>query len=276
MVSRLPESRALALKATVNENELIFQSSKKCEVFSSSVHKRGTNNRLISVSINDNIPLRTKLIDWKEKTDALCLHCSESCPGIPFPAVKYHDSKEDKYWIYGFFCRPCCALGYIQEHPTTESGRCLLWTQTIFRKYFNISEELFSAPPRHCLQKYGGNMTLEDFYGKCGYKFKQMNSPPFVTFAMYAELTKTDLSFDDTFSNVKNLRRPKERTVPIAVHEETGKPPLILEFLARRGILPSPIQNNVEEIQQKKKKKVVKVEEDTTKINSGLSKYLIN
>lgn len=109
MASRLPESRLLALRAhatesaerafskPLNRNELSASSS----TFSS---LSSTRNRLVSLQIGETIPLKTKLIDnWPTSTDALCLHCAESCPSAPLPAVKYYDSHEDKFWVYGFF-----------------------------------------------------------------------------------------------------------------------------------------------------------------------------
>ena len=312
-LSRLPESRAISLKASENETKLIFQSQKN-EIFSEKTNLRGTLNRLVSISIGEHIPLKTRQIEsWPKSTQALCLHCAEKCPSVPLFAVKYHDSKDDKYWVYGYFCRPCCSIAYIQEHASVDIGRCILWTQTALRLYFGIKKQIVAAPPRACLIKFGGKLTLDEFYGNSSHVFKTLHTPPFVTFAMYAEVTRkndadSELGENEEVNNFKSqeknnmtgLRRPKIRLDPIAQQEETEKPPLILEFLAKRGNLSTLIEDSntvssslltSQEINSKKnstnepKKKIAKYSKlmDTdpstssmkNNCSSGLSMYLI-
>jgi len=69
-------------------------------------------------------------------------------------------------------------------------------------------------------------MSLSEFYGDQSV-FVAIHTPPFVTFAMYAEIAKKPLE--------NGIKRPTTRQDPMAVNESTGKVPLILEFLAARG-----------------------------------------
>jgi len=204
----LPSSRI----QSKDNPELIFQ--KKTEVFCSQFR---TDNDLICIQ---------KTSDWTNETNCICLHCSEKIQTISYPAVKYHDPLSDKYFVFGFFCRPCCSLGHVRDE--VRDPRSILWTQIILKKFFSVQEFRF-APPRRCLEKYGGKMTLEQFYGedKDFLLYKQIFSFPFVTFSMYAEVQKTD--------GLRGLRRPLVRNEPVQEQEQTEKVPLILEYLATKG-----------------------------------------
>ena len=240
MSKRLPESRLLAQRAFAGEAaERMFQRPvSKVEIISQGAEKRGTQNKLYSLHIGESVPLTTRSIsEWPKTTKALCLHCAEPCNSPPLPAVKYYDSQEQKFWVYGFFCRPCCVLAFVQEHPHTDTTRCLMWSQSILKKYFGAGK-MDSAPPRSALIKFGGKLTLEQFYGddSGASHFKGLHTPPFVTFAMYAELSHsiTDPPIDE--KKLTGLRRPLVRTSTVAEQDSTEKQPLILEFLAKRGL----------------------------------------
>jgi hypothetical protein len=247
-MSRLPESRIIALKAN-KENDpdraLIKQEKK-----------------LVSLSLFGLIPFRTAAIgEWPKKTTALCLHCAEVCPSAPLPAVKYHDAQEDKFWVYGYFCRPGCAIAYVMDQPNMDNCRCALWTQSILRNYFGVKGPMQPAPPRCLLKKFGGKLTLEEFYGTDGSVFTAMHEPPFVTYAMFAEIRNNGILPVEEDKSTKGLRRPLQRTTPIASQEMTEKTPAILEFLALKG---AAMQQTAKPQQQEKKRK---------KTGEGLSKY---
>lgn len=209
-----------------DDPEKTFLSEKKSEVFCSQFKNE-----------NDLICFQ-KLSDWPKSYKSLCLHCSEKIEGTPFPAVKYHDPLTDKYWTFGYFCRPCCSLAHVRDE--VKDARSTLWTQIVLKKYFGITNFVF-APPRRCLQKYGGTMTLDIFYGEDNkkHKFLSTHSFPFVTFSMYAEVQQTD--------GLRGLRRPTSRTDPPQEQEQTEKTPLILEYLADIG--------STQKAEVKKKKK---------------------
>jgi hypothetical protein len=93
-----------------------------------------------------------------------------------------------------------------------------------------------AAPPRSSLRKFGGSLSLSEFYGLDGSSFKMMHTPPFVTYAMYAELTNSSGTAVEN-KDVYGLRRPADAGKNRSEQESTEKPPLILEYLARRGAL---------------------------------------
>jgi hypothetical protein len=129
------------------------------------------------------------------------------------------------------------------------------------------------APPRNALEKYGGKLTLNEFYGKSNFVYKEIVCPPFVTFAMYAELTgKTNVNDKLTHG----LRRPQERTHPEAKEEPTMKPPLILEFLARKGLV---VKKPTDLPEPSKKKKLNQVSSSpftpADEGGSSLARYIV-
>lgn len=248
-MSRLPESRIIAIKAN-KENDpdraLIKQEKK-----------------FISISLFGLIPFRTEAVgDWPQKTSALCLHCAEHCPSAPLPAVKYHDAQEDKFWVYGYFCRPGCAIAYVMDQPNMDNCRCALWTQSILRNYFGVEGPMHPAPPRCLLEKFGGKLTLKEFYGSDGTVFKAMHEPPFVTYAMFAEIKNNGILPAEEDKRIKELTRPLVRNTPVAIQEITEKTPAILEFLAMKGASMQQVVKNPQP-QEKKRKKT----------GEGLSKY---
>lgn len=276
MSKRMPESRLLAQRASAEEAaEKMFQRPiSKLEIIGEGAERRGTQNKLFSLHIGENVPLSTRTISqWPKTTKALCLHCAEACNSPPLPAVKYYDSQEQKFWVYGFFCRPCCVLAYVQEHPHTDTTRCLMWSQSILKRYFGV-EKMEAAPPRSALIKFGGKLTLEQFYGDSGHQFKALHVPPFVTFAMYAELTHctTDPPLDE--KKLTGLRRPLVRTTPKAEQETTEKPPLILEYLAKRGLQKQQVPVPVPKLVASEPKKA-KLSTKSQEGGGNLSKYIV-
>jgi uncharacterized membrane protein YgcG len=250
MAARLPESRLLSLRSTLKESDP-FIKNKLLHTSSTNVKKE--DKKLISIHIGDFAPLNTLQIAWPEKISALCLHCSEKITKQPFPAVKYYDFHEDKYWVYGYFCRPCCSFAYVNEHPSTDTTRCLLWTQQVIRKFFNYTGTMKPAPPRCAMKKFGGSLDLDTFYGEDGNSttFKAIHSHPFVTFSMYVEImgSKHDKNSSIHETQVYGLRRPQisELEPKFSVErEQTEKPPMILNFLAKKGIALMSINDKKE------------------------------
>jgi hypothetical protein len=88
---------------------------------------------------------------------------------------------------------------------------------------------------------------------------------------MYAEMTNSNGPNNDKATT--GLRRPKERTYPIATEESTQKIPLILEFLAQKGL---QVKNTKTESVEPTKKKKSQPQISTSEENGGfLSRFLV-
>lgn len=174
--------------------------------------------------------------DWPLYTHSLCLYCSEKINGTPIPKVNFYNVKNDIYHIQGFFCRPCCALGHIKEtHFGAECDRSYIWTQVFLKRYFDIKEFL-CAPPKTALKKYGGTLDLDEFYGI--YKdFEYVGSieGPFINAYQVHDFVKYEKKIEQNKENeVDEVMRPKVKLEPQAEFQETGFPPMLLEYLAQQ------------------------------------------
>jgi hypothetical protein len=192
--------------------------------------------------------------DWPKTTDALCLYCSEKCPGLPIPKVNYYNVKNDQFHIQGFFCRPCCALANIKE--TTfggESDRSYIWTQVFLKRYLKV-DDFYCAPPKTALKKYGGELSLEEFYGQTSLTYLQTLEAPFINSYMIHEFEENEerifrLKSNDKMEENETIMRPLFKSEP-QEQQEIGFPPMILEYLAQQQD-KSLQQNDKKETKQK-------------------------
>jgi len=227
------------------------------------------------------IPLRTSTISsWPEKCSLQCLHCGGLCDvGPPIPAARHYDSQQDQFWVYGPFCRPCCALGYICE--TDSTSKQLSSTVELMRRYFSCNNFTI-APPRASHWRFGGPLNDSEFYSLSGYCTLNTLQPPFVTFANYvvgmhqrnSSSQEVSTLLPQSAGRLIDLQRPTFRTVPLAEKKPSGKAPLILEFLAKLTNL-SDVKDKDESIQMKgsvpKKRKAA---EPATEVPNFLKQYV--
>ena len=187
------------------------------------------------------LPMRSKpLDDWPQSCDGDCLHCGQSIEGRPLPASNYKEA--GKYWVFGQFCRPCCALGYVLEHwGEAGAARCIVWTREMLANVFGVPRGRAPAPPRFMLAKYGGPLSFAEFYGDDGEhtEFVAMRAPPLASFAMYMECVRGTAQAPavtemPTIESLRNLKRPTVREEPLAPRLPTGRAPLLLELLATK------------------------------------------
>jgi len=260
-IPRMPESRRV-----VSRNpELVFQKVNEILVQSSNLY-RDPSSKLIQLNSSLsplNVPLKTRQIEqWPTRTEACCLHCSEPCPATPLPTVHFFDPVSSSYWLSGFFCRPCCSLAYIQNDSQFNSDRtrCNMWTREVLLKFFKMNSTT-AAPPRAALKKFGGPLTLAEFYGEDAYctRFVEVHAAPFVSFAMYAEVMQAQTKFipKDKDKNMyadkekekekgskqdlteDGIRQPFLRSDPIANQECTTQPSLLVKYLTNLALYSS-------------------------------------
>jgi hypothetical protein len=156
-----------------------------------------------------------------------CLHCGDSLECQIYPVAKY--KADTKFWIFGQFCTPSCALGYVREMGM--GCQVETWTRSMLSQIFGITQ-FKVCPPRFCLKKYGGGMEKilwEDL------NFASIVEPPLSTFAMFAESIAREKSADFKAVNsvrLSNLQRPEQRDIPLAVPTCNGREPILLKLLA--------------------------------------------
>jgi hypothetical protein len=174
-----------------------------------------------------------KAVDWDTNRQGDCLHCGD-CLNQAVPIAKY--KVDAKFWIFGQFCSPGCALGYIRE----ASLGCQVesWTRAMFMTVFGFQEEFKVCPPRFTLKKYGGSMTKESWKPL---DFSISVEPPLCTFAMFSEACIRKQSAEVVSQNVhlKNITRPSERATEIVEPTSNGREPFLLKLLGKESVTKS-------------------------------------
>ena len=101
---------------------------------------------------------------WLHNTDVLCWWCCHSFNTIPLGLPEEYDIKTKKFRVKGIFCSFPCMLAYNNE----------MWKKNGYKKYLikhlyskitgnPINTHIKSAPPRCCLKKFGGEMSIDEF-----------------------------------------------------------------------------------------------------------------
>jgi hypothetical protein len=96
-----------------------------------------------------------------ETTDISCWWCTEQFNSIPcFIPDKY---ESEKYHVFGCFCSYNCAAAYNIDMDDYKIWDRFSLIKRLHKEIYNNKEQLDVAPPRHCLQKFGGPLTLDEF-----------------------------------------------------------------------------------------------------------------
>ena len=217
-------------------------------------------------------PLRTSMVEhWPASCAHLqCMHCGGQCDaGPPVPVARQYEANQ--YWVYGPFCRPCCAFGYICE--TDATSKQLAATAEMLRRFFGL-KSIVIAPPRAAHVRFGGPLGDQEFYGQNPYTCITTLQPPFVTFAHYVVgvngSSATEVLLPQSAGRLVDLVRPAVRLEPLAQKKPTGQAPLILEFLATLTSAKD-VKDVKEDIEIKSKKR--KADDPVEKTNF-LKKYV--
>ena len=219
--------------------------------------------------------LHRVIAQWPDSSPHACLHCCEPIAGRPLPAVRHWDLGRGRYTVFGAFCRPGCALGHLQEAGGADAPNCMAHTRVLLRKAFGLRAG-GPCPPRYTLRKFGGPLTLPQFYGEpvegggCAANATPAHpprvlGPSVITHAVVlgvqrgraggggssssssssacgrtdpAEGDEGDAYESADRSRVRGVRRPTRRTTPWVEGHPTGLEPLLLRAVAELGGAP--------------------------------------
>lgn len=98
-----------------------------------------------------------------EKTDVACFWCAHEFDSAPcFLPVK---EEFGTYHVYGNFCTPQCALGFLLEEHLDSHVRWerMALLHRMYRPIGKAGSRLYPAPPRQSLKKFGGVYTYEQY-----------------------------------------------------------------------------------------------------------------
>lgn len=92
-------------------------------------------------------------------TEVQCFWCTHAFEGTPYFLPVKEENKT--FHVYGNYCSPQCALGYLlYEHLDSH----VRWERmSLLHRMYKSSGRLYPAPPRESLKSYGGIYTIEEF-----------------------------------------------------------------------------------------------------------------
>jgi hypothetical protein len=129
-----------------------------------------------------------------EKTNIVCWWCTYNFDTLPcFIPERYVNSK---YYVFGCFCNFSCAYAYNQNLCDYKvSIRAGLLNQ-MYSSIFKISTPIPIAPPRELLEKFGGELSIEQFRDRSLLIRKEfrINLPPMVPLIPIVDETIHDIN----------------------------------------------------------------------------------
>jgi len=92
-------------------------------------------------------------------TEVHCFWCTQAFEGSPYFLPVKEENKT--FHVYGNYCSPQCALGYLlYEHLDSH----VRWERmSLLHRMYKSAGRLYPAPPRESLKSYGGIYTIEEF-----------------------------------------------------------------------------------------------------------------
>lgn len=141
------------------ENELMLSNYKENEF---EIQVSSCENKKIS---NTMIPFQeaNKHKKWPEKTNIHCWWCCTPFDNTPFslPIKKI----DNEYLVKGCFCSPECTAAWNFDNQGNDSKwESYSLLNILYKKYYKgVAINIKIAPPKECLQKFGGNLTIEEF-----------------------------------------------------------------------------------------------------------------
>jgi hypothetical protein len=149
--------------------------------------------------------------DWPTKTD---IHCFWDCceiEGQPFGLpIKYVNNI---YYLIGCFSSPECAAAYnFNDSSINNKWYNYSLLNMMCRKLYNNNDlQIKVSPPRQCLQKFGGNLTLKEFRETNINYNKDYNLvyPPIISVIPIQEEV-----------NIRKHNQSRNKSVPIFSNEE--------------------------------------------------------
>ena len=149
-----------------------------------------------------------------KKTDIACWwdgHQFDNMPiGLP------HKMVQNKLLVTGCFCSFECAMAYnLCQRDFKVSERTSL-LKLLFRKLYPDQDDNIKYSPRKVLQKFGGNLTIEEYRDNLRKPQKEVRvlMPPIISFAPQIEeihLKKKKFGFKG--------RKKKEKFIPLDMKE---------------------------------------------------------
>ena len=106
--------------------------------------------------------------EWMKPTEVWCWHCCHSFESTPVyvpDSVTFDSDGEKMYMVFGNFCSLQCAKTHILSQKTFSANKQLMLLNSMAVDIYQSILPIPTAPPKICLKRFGGSMTIEEFRG---------------------------------------------------------------------------------------------------------------
>lgn len=135
-----------------------------------------------------------------DKTNIACWWCCHNFETIPcFIPDRYIN---DKFYVFGCFCTYNCAMAYNSNMGDNRMNTRTSLIKELHNRIFGLSGQIYLAPAKELLQKFGGPMSIEEFRNNellCKKEHK-INIPPLIPL-----LPTIEEVYRDPAQNPKNV-----------------------------------------------------------------------
>ena len=135
-----------------------------------------------------NISLRLHSNDINGRSDCFWCTCPYDTPPIFIPK----SISQGQYQVYGSFCCPECAAGYLFREPMDHSTKFERYhlLNDLYGEVYKYEKSIIPAPPPHyMLNKFFGTLTIQEYRQLIREKVIMMHNKPIC--CTYPELSQT-------------------------------------------------------------------------------------
>jgi hypothetical protein len=149
-----------------------------------------------------------------------CWWCTYEIPNNYLSLPISYDKKLDKFNCIGFFCSWECMKAYnINSFDCNRSHQMSFITQ-MYQQINKSTLHIQCAPPRQCLKRFGGDLTITEFRSKHNFNYIDLanmillNPPNIEKSINYKWINKDDAKKEFNKSNSKDTGNPIKMKSP--------------------------------------------------------------
>lgn len=120
---------------------------------------------VVDISIHEKVKQLSTMLrinDGNDRSDCFWCTCPFDSPPIHLPRF----IRNGQYIVYGSFCCPECAAGYLFQQPNDQSTKFEQFhlLNDLYGEAYDYSDPIIPAPsPHYLLKKYNGSLTIQEY-----------------------------------------------------------------------------------------------------------------
>ena len=107
--------------------------------------------------------------EWPKTCDACCWWCCHTFKGAPCTLPTKYDPHRKRFTFCGLFCSWSCVKAYNFERADHKKYECSSLISLLLQQLYGSLQaiRIKPAPPRQCLQMFGGYLDIDSFRSPC-------------------------------------------------------------------------------------------------------------